>query len=81
MNNLGRTQTLSTNFALTIVRNPFKSSVDFNKYLAVEEAGGKGWWIAGGALHEGETFQEAARRELLEEAGLRVDLKGVLRFM
>ena len=76
-----RHSTLSTNFALTIVRNPFRESVNFDKYLAIEETGGKGWWVAGGALHSGETFQQAAHREVREEAGIEVELKGILRFM
>ena len=69
-----------TSFALTIVRNPFRESPDFNKFLTIEEAKGRGWWVAGGALHLGENFLEAALREVREEAGIEVELKGVLRY-
>lgn len=32
---------------------------------------GRRWWVSpGGGLHEGESFEEAASRELLEETGL-----------
>ena len=52
----GRMVTQATNYAITIVRNPFSQSKHFNKFLAIEEANDRGWWLAGGALHAGETF-------------------------
>ena len=45
----------------------------------MNESRGRGWWIPGGAVDAGETFFIAAHRECLEEAGIRVDLKGVLK--
>lgn len=38
-----------------------------------------GWWIAGGGVDYGETFAEAAVREVKEETGIDVRLKGVLK--
>ena len=37
-------------FSLIIVRNPFKESPDYNKWLAVKETRNRGWWIPGGAV-------------------------------
>ena len=61
-------------FALVIVRQPTTG-----KYLLVEECCSQGWWLPAGRVDPGETFQEAAIRETIEEAGIMVDLKGVLR--
>ncbi len=66
-------------FALLIVRNSFKDSPHFGKWLAVNESRGRGWWIPGGAVDAGETFVMAANRECVEEAGIKVDLKGILK--
>ncbi|CAD8201686.1 unnamed protein product [Paramecium pentaurelia] len=50
-----------------------------NQYLAVLETKNRGWWLPGGRVDPGEQFEKAALRETLEEAGINVTLKGVLR--
>jgi 8-oxo-dGTP pyrophosphatase MutT (NUDIX family) len=47
--------------------------------LLVQEFGSIGYWLPGGAVDHGETLADAARRETLEEAGVEIDLTGVLR--
>ena len=79
MTNNGRAVCKTTSFAFTVVRNPFQECPNFNKFLAIEETNGRGWWVPGGALNEGETFQNAALREVWEEAKIRVELKGILK--
>jgi len=61
-------------FALVICRHP-----DKKRYLLVEEGCNNGWWLPAGRVDPGETFQKAAIRETLEEGGIMVDLKGILR--
>lgn len=61
------------------MRNPFQDSPDYNKWLAVKESRNRGWWIPGGAVDFGESFMQAAIRECKEEAGIDVNLKGVLK--
>ncbi len=51
-----------------------------DRLLVVHEAKhGQLWWLPAGAVEPGETFEEAALRETLEEAGLRVRLDGLVR--
>jgi hypothetical protein len=38
----------------------------------------QGFWLPGGAVDPGEVFTAAAKRECMEEAGVEIDLKGVL---
>ncbi len=59
--------------ALVVIRNKE------GKYLAVLEKRNRGWWLAGGKVDPPEDFHEAAVREAKEEAGLDIELKGVLR--
>mmetsp|Transcript_76823 Transcript_76823/g.106291 ORF Transcript_76823/g.106291 Transcript_76823/m.106291 type:complete len:104 (+) Transcript_76823:47-358(+) len=66
-------------FALCIVRNPFPNSKDYNKWLAVDESRDRGWWIPAGAVDYNESFEQAAHRECMEEAGIKINLKGVLK--
>ena len=61
-------------FSLIICRNP-KTGL----YLAVNETDNRGWWIPGGGVDAGETFREGALRECLEEAGVDVELKGIIK--
>jgi 8-oxo-dGTP pyrophosphatase MutT (NUDIX family) len=43
--------------------------------LAQDEVGGHQWWVTpGGGLENGESFAEAAHRELYEETGLQVQI-------
>lgn len=62
------------NFALIICQHPVTK-----KFLAVHETKNRGWWIPGGGVDAGETFREAAIREAMEEAGVEIQLKGVLK--
>ena len=64
----------SVNSALAICRNP-----QTGKYLAVNETKNRGWWIPGGGVDGGETFREGAHRECMEEAGVEIELKGVIK--
>ena len=68
----------TVNYSLVICRNPYSGN-HFNKWLTIEETKNKGWWCVGGSLEKDECFQQAARRECLEEAGIDVDLKGILK--
>ena len=50
------------------------------KFLAVDEGEAKGgWWIPGGAVDSGEEFVDAAHRETWEEAGCKINHKGILK--
>lgn len=61
-------------FGLVVVRHP-----ETKKYLLVHETGNRGWWLPGGRVEPGESFEVGAVRECKEEAGVDVELKGVLR--
>ena len=49
------------------------------KWLTVKETNDRGWWLPGGLVDPPESFFEAAIRETKEEAGVDVQLKGILR--
>jgi 8-oxo-dGTP pyrophosphatase MutT (NUDIX family) len=49
------------------------------KWLAVKETRNRGWWLPAGLVDPGEDFYQAAHRECLEEAYVRIKLKGILR--
>lgn len=70
-NCLGITQLF--HFALVIVRLP-----GTKRYLLVQEFANAGFWCPGGAVDIGESFQSAALRECMEEAGMPIILKGIL---
>lgn len=60
-------------FALVVCRN------EEGKWLAVKETRGRGWWLPGGFVESGESFQQAAIRECREESHIDVRLEGILR--
>ncbi len=61
-------------FSLIICRNP-----ETGKFLAVNETKNRGWWIPGGAVDAGQSFSSAAIRECKEEAGIDIELKGIIK--
>lgn len=50
------------------------------RFLLVQEFGQEGFWCPGGHVDGAETFAAAAVRETKEEAGVDVELKGILCF-
>ncbi len=60
-------------FSLVVVRHPTTK-----KYLAVKETRGRGVWLPGGFVENGDNHHKTALKETLEEAGLDVELLGVL---
>eukprot|EP01118_Nematostelium_gracile_P003451 TRINITY_DN1401_c0_g2_i1.p1 TRINITY_DN1401_c0_g2~~TRINITY_DN1401_c0_g2_i1.p1 ORF type:complete len:363 (-),score=71.45 TRINITY_DN1401_c0_g2_i1:16-1104(-) len=61
-------------FVLVVVQRPSD-----NKFLAVLETRGRGWWLPAGHVEARETLETAAHRETLEEAGIKIQLEGVLK--
>lgn len=49
------------------------------KFLVVQEYENQGYWLPGGGIEAGEMPDKAAARECLEEAGVAVQLTGLLR--
>ena len=49
------------------------------RWLAVKETRNRGWWLPAGLVDPGEDFIQAAHRECLEEAFVRIAIKGILR--
>eukprot|EP01039_Chlorochromonas_danica_P008526 gene8526-9399_t len=62
-------------FALCMVRVRIDGR---SHYLLVQEFGNAGFWCPGGGVDVGETISSAAKRECLEEAGVAIELKGIL---
>jgi 8-oxo-dGTP pyrophosphatase MutT (NUDIX family) len=67
-----RIQFNTDGYSVVVCRHPN------GKYLAVKETKGRGWWLPAGHVDYGQNFVEAALRETVEEAGLHVNLKGIL---
>ena len=61
-------------FSLVVCRHP-----ETKKWLAVEEIKNRGWWLPGGFCECGDNFETTAHKETLEEAGIDIVLKGILR--
>jgi 8-oxo-dGTP pyrophosphatase MutT (NUDIX family) len=61
------------NFSLVVCRHP-----NTGKYLLCQEFASQGFWLPGGAVDAGEGLVSAAKRETMEEAGMKVDIKGIL---
>ena len=56
-----------------------QSNDDITQYIiAVNECKNRGWWLPAGHVDRGQNFVQAAYRETLEEAGIDIELKGVL---
>ena len=60
-------------FSLVMCRHPQTGA-----FLLCQEFAGQGFWMPGGAVDPGETFTMAAVRETKEEAGIDIELKGIL---
>lgn len=63
----------TSHFTLVVVRR----GAQF--LLVQEQRYGQAWSLPGGRVEPGESYEAAAHREVLEEAGIRVALQGVLR--
>lgn len=50
-----------------------------HRFLLVEEATSQGWYLPAGRVRAGETLEDAALRETLEESGIPIAIDGVLR--
>lgn len=60
-------------FVLVVVRHG-------DRFLLVHERKhGQGWYLPAGRVEPGEDLAQAARRETLEEAGVEIELEGILR--
>ena len=60
-------------YALILCRNPKNG-----KWLTIEETKNRGWWLPGGFVKPGETFEDAALREGLDEGGIEIDIQGII---
>jgi phosphatase NudJ len=64
---------LTSYFVLVIVRSG-------DRFLLIQECKhGQRWYVPAGRVEPGEQFVAAARRETLEEAGIAIDIDGILR--
>ena len=60
-------------FSVVVCKHP-----DDGRFLAVKETKRRGWWLPAGHVDSGQNFVEAAFRETMEEAGVEVNLIGIL---
>lgn len=51
-----------------------------DRFVLVEETRDRGWYLPGGRIEAGEDIVAGALREVREEAGIEVELDGILRF-
>lgn len=58
---------------MIICRNP-----KTGKWLTINETKDRGWWLPGGFVKPGENFADTALRESVDEAGIEIELKGVI---
>ena len=61
-------------FSLVVCRHP-----TILKWLAVDENKNRGWWLPGGFVECGDDHHQTAIKETIEEAGVDIVLKGILR--
>ena len=61
-------------FSLVVCRHPTTGL-----WLAVEENKNRGWWLPGGFVECGDNHFSTAVKETAEEAGITVQVKGILR--
>ena len=70
---MARTPIPTWSFAVAVVRRG-------DRFLLVQEARhGQTWYLPAGRVEPGETLEEGARRETLEEAGVPIEPVGLLR--
>jgi len=62
------------NFAVVVIKHPTE-----DLFVAVKEKKNRGWYLPAGFVEAGDDFVKTAHKETLEEAGVRIRLKGVLR--
>jgi phosphatase NudJ len=60
-------------FSVVVIRHP-----KTQKWLAVNETRGRGWWLPAGHVDRGQTFRDAALAEAQEEAGISIKFDGLL---
>jgi len=61
-------------FALVVCHNK-----KFNTFLLVQEFANSGFWLPGGRIDSGESPAQAAIRETKEEAGIDIELTGLIK--
>lgn len=57
----------------TPIRGAFVAIWSQGQILVIRKSYRKGWWVPGGLLNKGETWEQAAVRETFEEVGMRID--------